>query len=599
MNKPLLSTLTVSLAVISSSAMANQPSFMQLLNHVEKQSTANTNSVSQAPQPNTQFIIKYKTTSSYNTKSSQSRKQLDEKVKNFVNNFSHNQSRSTYATGTVISYARPVALDANYVVKANKAMSKAEEQQLIDDLMATGEVEYAEVDAVFQLNELPNDPLLKKQWSLGSGEGGMNIKGAWDIATGKGVTVAVLDSGITYHKDLVNNLLPGYDMISMPWRSKDGDGRDDDPTDAGTSYKAGECGSQYGKVSTWHGTTVASTIAAQANNGIGVVGSAYDAKIVPVRVAAKCGGNLSDIIDGVIWASGGKVGNIPTNENPADVINMSLGYLGWCGPSFRSAVKQARKRGSIIVASAGNEGRPASMSTPANCAGVISVGATNFAGDLTDYTNYGDDVDILAPGGDGYRGVWVATNHGVDKPIEDEGYTQVVGTSFSSPFVAGIIAQILEVKPHATQEEVLSILQDTARKPLYGCDERGCGGGIVDATKALQKALASKDAPSMQAPIVKTFNNISGSLFSWNRFDIDVPTGAKRITVTTGGGTGNPSLMLKSNGQTSLFGSDCKSNFKGTSEVCTIDNPQAGTMNIGLFSVWTFSDVNVKAVIEF
>ena len=104
------------------------------------------------------------------------------------------------------------------------------------------------------------------------------------------------------HKDLAANLLPGYDMISDADIGVDGDGRDSDASDPGDWYSNGECGFGSGSSdSSWHGTHVAGTIAAVGNNSEGIVGVAYESKIVPVRVLGKCGGYTSDIADGILW----------------------------------------------------------------------------------------------------------------------------------------------------------------------------------------------------------------------------------------------------------------------------------------------------------
>ena len=159
----------------------------------------------------------------------------------------------------------------------------------------------------------------------------MRIPGAWDVATGTGVTVAVIDTGITAHPDLDANVLPGYDFVSDATAARDGNGRDANAQDQGDWYAAGECGQPTAGNTSWHGTHVAGTVAAVTGNATGVAGVAPNAKVVPVRVLAKCGGSLSDIADAIVWASGGTVAGIPANANPAKVINMSLGGSGACG----------------------------------------------------------------------------------------------------------------------------------------------------------------------------------------------------------------------------------------------------------------------------
>ncbi|MEE7547807.1 S8 family serine peptidase, partial [Xanthomonas sp. Kuri4-1] len=169
---------------------------------------------------------------------------------------------------------------------------------------------------------------------------GINVRPAWDKATGNGVVVAVIDTGITSHPDLDANILPGYDFISDTFVSRDGDGRDADPSDEGDwNPVQGECYTTPSPSpitdSSWHGTHVAGTIAAVTNNAVGVAGTAYNAKIVPVRVLGRCGGYTSDIADAIVWASGGSVSGVPANANPAEVINMSLGGSGTCSTTYQ------------------------------------------------------------------------------------------------------------------------------------------------------------------------------------------------------------------------------------------------------------------------
>jgi serine protease len=100
---------------------------------------------------------------------------------------------------------------------------------------------------------------------------------------------------------------------------------------------------------------VAGTIAAKTNNGTGVAGVAFNAKIVPVRVLGKCGGYTSDIADAIIWASGGTVAGVPPMPTQARVINMSLGGGGACDITTQNAINSARSRGTVVVVAAGNE----------------------------------------------------------------------------------------------------------------------------------------------------------------------------------------------------------------------------------------------------
>lgn len=343
--------------------------------------------------------------------------------------------------------------------------------------------------------ETPNDKYFSRQWSLTSDSYSINATGAWSRSTGQDVTVAVIDSGVlSTHPDLENNLLPGYDFISDPWISRDDDGRDADPSDNGDSADADVCsqGSEA-RPSSWHGSHVAGIIAASTNNERGVAGVAPNARILPVRALGRCGGTSTDIIDALTWASGGHVNGVPDNDNPAQVINMSLGGTGTCPAFYQKAIDAAVERGSIIVAAAGNEDVDAGGVAPAGCQNVITVGATGSTGARSFYSNYGSVVDVSAPGGDPNTDDGIAST--VDRSEttpQEPAYGYMMGTSQAAPHVAGTIALLRAIKPSLTTEEATTLLQSTST-PLSNCDRDSCGTGIINATAAVDE-LAEQGA---------------------------------------------------------------------------------------------------------
>ncbi|OXS35771.1 S8 family peptidase [Streptomyces sp. XY006] len=335
----------------------------------------------------------------------------------------------------------------------------------------------------------PNDTEYTKQWDLFESTAGMNVPAAWDTTTGSGVTVAVIDTGYVAHSDLAANIVGGYDFISDTAVSVDGNGRDSNPADPGDWYNAGECGAGVpASTSSWHGTHVAGTIAAATHNGKGIAGIAYGAKISPVRVLGKCGGYDSDIIDAITWASGGTVSGVPANANVAKVINMSLGGGGACSTATQSAINGAVNRGTSVVVAAGNENTNASGSSPANCANVITVAATNRAGSRASYSNYGTVVDIAAPGGETRtttaNGILSTLNSGTKTP-SSENYAYYQGTSMATPHVAGLAALMKSAVPALTPAQIESAIKANAR-PLPGTCSGGCGAGLADAAKTVQ-----------------------------------------------------------------------------------------------------------------
>lgn len=403
------------------------------------------------------------------------------------------------------SYVRSTALDAS-VVTTSAALTPAQAQQYMNALSANSKVasvspdmrRYATVDNTSAPVKI-NDPKMNRMWSL-TGEKGISALEAWGTTRGQGVTVAVLDSGITAHPDLDANVLPGYDFIAESAFSNDGNGRDSDPTDAGNWTVDDQCftGSKA-TPSDWHGTHVAGTIAAIANNNEGIAGVAPEAKIVPVRVLGACGGFDSDITDGIIWAAGGSVRGVPANQHPAQVINMSIGSEGTCTTPYRQAIAQANKRGSIVVVAAGNNNFDASKSSPGNCEDVITVGATDKNGKRSYFSNYGSRVDVSAPGGDRRYwggGILSTLNAGKTAPGKAD-YAEYQGTSMAAPHVAGIVALMKAVDPKLTYAQAKKVLQSTSQS--VECDQSACGSGIVNAARAVQQVRSDREAAEAAA----------------------------------------------------------------------------------------------------
>lgn len=403
------------------------------------------------------------------------------------------------------SYVRSTALDAS-VVTTSAALTPAQAQQYMNALSANSKVasvspdmrRYATVDNTSAPVKI-NDPKMNRMWSL-TGEKGISALEAWGTTRGQGVTVAVLDSGITAHPDLDANVLPGYDFIAESAFSNDGNGRDSDPTDAGNWTVDNQCftGSKA-TPSDWHGTHVAGTIAAIANNNEGIAGVAPEAKIVPVRVLGACGGFDSDITDGIIWAAGGSVRGVPANQHPAQVINMSIGSEGTCTTPYRQAIAQANKRGSIVVVAAGNNNFDASKSSPGNCEDVITVGATDKNGKRSYFSNYGSRVDVSAPGGDRRYwggGILSTLNAGKTAPGKAD-YAEYQGTSMAAPHVAGIVALMKAIDPKLTYAQAKKVLQSTSQS--VECDQSACGSGIVNAARAVQQVRSDREAAEAAA----------------------------------------------------------------------------------------------------
>lgn len=310
------------------------------------------------------------------------------------------------------------------------------------------DIEYVEPNYIYHSLEIPNDPAYSQQWNLRS----INIEQAWEDSKGEGITVAVIDTGVSKVPDLEQTeFVEGYNFVDDTVNADD---------DVG------------------HGTHVAGTIAQSTNNNYGVAGIAYKAKIMPLKVLGVNGGSVADIAEAIKFAA----------DNGADVINLSLGG-GGDSLLMQSAIKYAHDKGVVIVAAAGNENRNSAV-YPARYPQVISVSALDSAGLKAPYSNFGAGVDISAPGGSDTGKILQETINPENKQPEFIGYQ---GTSMASPHVAGVAALIKAVGME-NPDDVRALLMQSARKiekdPLnyYGV-------GQLDAASAVRLALKGKITP--------------------------------------------------------------------------------------------------------
>jgi len=397
--------------------------------------------------------------------------------------------------GVRFAQVRRLAVGSD-VVTIDRKLDKAATQALMQRLAHDPRVDFVEVDAVVRAFMVPNDPLYPNQWNLQDSAAGIRMPAAWDKSRGNGAVVAVLDSGITVHSDLSANVLPGYDFVSDVQNARDNDGRDANPTDPGF-WCAGQV--------RWHGTHVAGIVAAVTDNALGVAGIAPEARVVPVRTIGACGGLASDLADAIVWARGGTVPGVPANPNPADVINISLGYTGNCwGSAVQAAITGAHDAGVVVVPAAGNDNVDAGTTTPGGCANVINVAASGYDGAPAWFSNWGGSIDLAAPAGDNIRGV-VSTWGG------DIYQTVVGGTSISAPHVAGVVALLQAYRP-STPDDVESLLRASARGFTGPCPNEEahgfCGGaGILDATAAFLRL----DTPTLAIADVATAEGNAGN----------------------------------------------------------------------------------------
>ena len=340
-----------------------------------------------------------------------------------------------------------------------------------------------------------DDTYASSQWALDAvvGTSGINLDGAIGLGLTElsTPTVAVLDTGWTSHPDSAAPVAE-YDFVSDSWSANDGGGRDSDATDPGDW-----CITDEDQTSSWHGTSVAGVISATRNNGTGIAGILSSVNMVHARVLGKCGGEDADIADAIRWAAGGSVVGVTEIGTRADVINLSLGGRGRCNSYLQEAITFAVDNDVLVVVAAGNSAQNAGEYSPANCQGVLAVGAATKSGQRTAYSNYGSTVGISAPGGETcgtgvcLDAVYTLSNTG-STTIGTASYTAVAGTSIAAPHVAAVGAWLASVSERSAAD-IKALLKASATAFPTGSRCSGtqtCGSGLLNAYGALNQLNA-------------------------------------------------------------------------------------------------------------
>ncbi len=502
---------------------------------------------------------------------------------------------------TPMRYVRTLYNGA-HTVHLTRWMQGAELTALVARLATDPDVEMVGPDRLKHVaSTLPNDPrygandgdptaAFTQQWYLVTPTStlvsAIDAERAWDLSRGAAsVPVAVVDTGVLFrHPDLGTvakggKLLPGYDMIGADnaattppftfYVANDGVGRDADATDPGDWINTADLTDAATKPifggndaagnplcpvspSTWHGTLVSGVVGAATNDGIGIAGVGWDTPILPVRVLGKCAGYDSDILDGMAWAAGLPIQypdpsspNVPTNPNPAKIINLSLGSPTACSSFYSSLISQLVAMDVVVVASAGNSsgsnGAGGKVSEPANCPGAIAVAALRNTGTKVAFSNFGPEVAISAPGGNCvnsqppcFYSIVTTANAGTEAasdaamtyvdgnqpsvPYSGKTFSGggVFGTSFSAPLVSGVIALMWAANPQLTASQVTAMLKSSARpfpsstEPVCpatdavtgecACTQATCGAGMLDAHAAVLAAMGNPANPTFLPP---------------------------------------------------------------------------------------------------
>jgi subtilisin family serine protease len=318
--------------------------------------------------------------------------------------------------------------------------TRAEVRAAVEQALAQGKL--VEWDAIVAAD---GGPFANSQWGLES----INARSSWSMAAAS-VVVAVLDTGVNQHEDLIGRLLPGYNAL-------------DGTANVSDSHN--------------HGTHVAGIIAANSSNDLGVAGVATNAVILPVKVLGDDGvGTTSSVAAGLIWAT----------DNGARIANLSL-----AGPGetlvLRQAVEYATSRGVLVVAGAGNDGVDSPTMYPAAYSDVIAVAACDESRNVAAFSSRGSWVDVTAPG------VAIASTVGTT------GYSYMSGTSMATPHVAAQAAVLVGLYPQRTANEIRSYIETT----LVDIDQPGpdvnSGGGLVDIAASIETGISVSSTDALSA----------------------------------------------------------------------------------------------------
>lgn len=379
-----------------------------------------------------------------------------------------------WAKGQILVQPKAGLSEENFqkILKTHQASSKGQlkqlrthiinvpiqaEQAIVRALSNNPNIEFAELDLLVEATTVAaNDPYYTNAWHLGK----MQLPTAWDAAKGNGVVVAILDSGVNgEHNDLAANMVAGWNSVSQNNDTADING---------------------------HGTKVAGVVAAISDNNTGVTSIAWHASIMPVRITNDSAGYAywSDVANGLTWAA----------DNGADIANISYQVSG--SLTVTNAAQYLRNRGGVVVASAGNGGSDLNCSDNAS---IITVSATDSADNKASWSDYGNCIDVAAPG----VSIWTTTKNG--------GYSAPSGTSFASPATAATLALIKSANPNLSNDELENILEFSADKTKSNGDfSVFYGHGRVDAAAAV---VMAQQAPTIdqQAPTVTITSPIENS----------------------------------------------------------------------------------------
>lgn len=334
--------------------------------------------------------------------------------------------------------------DKFIIIKSRSLTTK----QLMKKLAEHPDSVYAEPNYLLLPNRTPNDPYYSEyQWNLSL----IGMEPSWDLSEGSSdVIVAVVDTGVDMeHPEFQGKLVKGYNVLDGSNRPEDDNG---------------------------HGTHVSGVIAAKTNNKDGIAGMTWKSKLMPVKaIGADGSGSAVDIAQGIYWAT----------DNGADVINLSVGNYT-SSAALQEACRYAYDNNVVLVAASGNDASD-QPSYPAAYDEVLSVAAVDHRKERADFSNFGDYVDVAAPGVD------------IPSTYIYSDYASLSGTSMACPHVAALAALVRSVHPDMKSHDVMELIRNSALDLGPPGHDQLYGYGMIDVSSTL-KQLKTEPARAEQKP---------------------------------------------------------------------------------------------------
>ena len=447
----------------------------------------------------------------------------------------------------ILSNQYNVTVEREFGTALNGVLVDASKKQ-IHTLLSNPNVKYIEQDQIVSVT-----PLIDTKADQGNAIWGLDRVDQTDLPLnsnyhydydGSGVTAYVIDTGVLIsHNEFGNRASHGYDFID----------NDNNATDCNG-----------------HGTHVAGTV---GGNSYGV---AKNVNVVGVRVLGCNGsGSNSGVIAGINW--------VKNNASGPSVANMSLG--GGASQATDDAVNNAVASGISFVVAAGNDNRSACNYSPARAANAITVGSTTSSDGRSSFSNYGNCLDIYAPGSS-IKSAWYNSNSATNT---------ISGTSMASPHVAGAVALYLDQNPSLSPSQIDSLLSQRSSKNKVSDAKSGSPNELL-------YTLGTVQPPPPPPPVTELNNGQAVSASAANgsetMYKISVPAGSTSLAIDLSGGTGDADLYVQVGQQPTLNSYNCRPYKTGNTESCSFANPAAGDWYVMLHGYSQYSGASLKATFD-